>query len=206
MEGFWFLWAAWLSFIFAAFFISRHGFIVMSVILGAITGSFFTVSVSGVDLNGGLLLLAGAGYVIVARSGGTAGALLLSVAVSVIFGWLEYVYFYEPVWMFLPFEYVLAGAVTLLLIFLGRNFHLRTAVLFTGIFQGGIAFSLFVNILNDGRGAGLTTGGLSQLDILAFSFLALSAWSGLEYTAASLKSILLTKHPLPRVAGKKANA
>jgi hypothetical protein len=206
LDGFWFYWTAWLAFIYSAFFTTRHTYVILLYICSIITASYFSVSTPGAELNGAALLLALGGCAIIIKSRKRlVWGLFCSLGVALLFGWLEYVYYFEPVWMLLPFEIVLACTAAILLILLGRDFAFRSAVLFTGFFQGGAAFSYFAAMLDPGRYSGITTGVLSQLDILALAFLAVSFWSALEWSAVSLRTIVLPHQPVPALTRRKVN-
>ncbi|RNA69127.1 YphA family membrane protein [Alteribacter keqinensis] len=210
MDGFWFLWSAWLTVLYISFFSDskRSSFLYVSLALSVIICSGIVVPAPGAAVGCSAVILLFTGYLLLTHQAKTDvfRTLFLSLCTALLYGWLEFVYFYEPVWMLFSHKTTSVVLMSTLLILTGKSLRLRASALFTGFFQGQVGF-WFYTILTVRPGGGIyTVGGMDRLDILGLCFLSAAGFSAFEWAAARIRERVLSQAGLPSVAGKKVNA
>ncbi|WP_096434851.1 YphA family membrane protein [Alteribacter populi] len=207
--GFWFFWVMWLLVICIYFFSDKKSsvrveWIIVAfaiLILANVTIPFF-----GFGVNLAMIVIAWIGYKTLIKVGGAALAIgfFISLLLSALFGWLQFVYYYEPVWMLFTIQTSTVALFSLILILIGRTVVIRIAVLSVSFFQGEIGFTFF--LIMTGREVELTIGSFQYLDMLALTFLVVLGWSLIEWFAAWLKQKVYSSFGVLPAGQRKLNA
>lgn len=186
MEGIYFYWFFWIAWIYTTFLLEKteKRILISLVILLLIIFSNKHINVNDLLVNTTTLLCLLVGYLLVSRK--KTGTLLYYLSVSLILT-SSYVTFrlfqlYDPVWVMFHPTMKLALILLILIIILIREQSIRIGLLFLGVAQGEIVYTLFLNKIVPQP----VLGQLESLDIIAITAGISFLWFGFEKMVAIL--------------------
>lgn len=186
MEGIYFYWFFWIAWIYTTFLLEKteKRVLISLLILLLIIFSDKHINVNDLLVNTTTLLCLLVGYLLVSRK--KTGTLLYYLSVSLILT-SSYVTFrlfqlYDPVWVMFHPTMKLALILLILIIILIREQSIRIGLLFLGVAQGEIVYTLFLNKIVPQP----VLGQLESLDIIAITAGISFLWFGFEKMVAIL--------------------
>ncbi|QOY35866.1 YphA family membrane protein [Anaerobacillus isosaccharinicus] len=186
MEGIYFYWFFWIAWIYTTFLLEKtqKRVSISLVLLLFIIFSDKHINVNDLLVNTTTLLCLLVGYLLVSRK--KMGTLFYYLSVSLILT-SSYVTFrlfqlYDPVWVMFHPTMKLALILLILIIILIREQSIRIGLLFIGVAQGEIVYTLFLNKIVPQP----VLGQLESLDIIAITAGISFLWFGFEKMVAIL--------------------
>ncbi|WP_026689466.1 YphA family membrane protein [Alteribacter aurantiacus] len=208
MGGFWFFWTMWLVVLYLTFFYdSKVRSYYLSFLFVIMIVTLFSFDLYDVTINSGAVLLLLFGYWLLRKENKIPlfKTMLLSVGIALLCGWLEFVYYYEPVWMLYSHSVTSIVLISALVIFLGKRLRYRLSALLTGYFQGQIGFYFFLMVTSRAGPEMYVIGSLESLNVFALSFLVVSLFNGVEWMATRLRERVLSSLGPGYIQPKKVN-
>ncbi|UTR09608.1 hypothetical protein MM300_17170 [Evansella sp. LMS18] len=191
MDGFFFLWIAWMAMIVIYFFEDnlKKRNLWLIICLTAITGSSVNLPLLAFSVNGAIVIVTFAAcvYVSALHKLSIIYFYFISILLSGLYFFIYYLVYFEPVWLYVPPLYIISVSSFLVVCLLVKKLSNRLAVIVAGLIQGEIIFTLFLWQSSHPFSPDYVVGGKALLDILFLSILFVFCWSKTEEFMEAVK-------------------
>ncbi|WP_221565218.1 hypothetical protein [Alkalihalobacillus sp. TS-13] len=187
MEGTLFYWFAWMGWTISTFFLAktRQRIVFSALLLILIYCSAITLDLDGqlVNLSLFIIILISYAYLGMQKFRELWYSIFMSSIISISYVGMHFVVVYDPVWIFIDLNFFIAIPLSLIVLLMAKDFHVRLSVLTSGYAHGEIAYiTLFKDLAPD-----YVIGSFIFLDIISLSCMIVYLWSLYELFTSTLK-------------------
>ncbi|WP_261129145.1 hypothetical protein [Bacillus sp. Marseille-Q3570] len=187
MEGTLFYWFVWIGWTISTFFLAKTKQRVVSsaLLLTLIYCSAITLNLDGhfVNLSLFFIILISYAYMGLQKFRDLWYSIFISLIISISYVGMHFIVVYDPVWIFIDLNFFIAIPLSLIVLIMAKDFHVRLPILLSGYAHGEIAYiTLFKDLAPD-----YVIGSFLFLDIISLSCMIVYLWSMYELFATTLR-------------------